>query len=212
MHGVGEYFAGWSGVGQSAEETPFSSQAVVIPKPQERITLDLKDAEAVRQLKMAMSMSPFMLPFLFGEDRDPDFDERFFDDPIWGQLSTKFARLWIEGFKEAFPSIPDPEGMFESPHLNPKSSAVNMVLFTLGYRAPGAPQIVDFNDLKKLTTFFDATGGDSSKGVVIPPFFSREEQEGGAAPVKASTIAAVGLGFLGLVALSMMLGGKKRRR
>lgn len=208
VQGVGEYSASWSGVGQLAEET-LVTPALVQPRPPPLAQLDLRDPEAAKQLKVAMGLSPFMVPFVFGDRADADFDERFFADPVWGRLSTKFARLWIEGFKKTFPSIP-PEGLLNSPHLDPTAAGVLMTLVTLGYRGPG-PHIVDFAHLGKLTAFFDATGGDSKEGVVLAPLFSREEQDSGAFPVKASTIAFAGFGLLGLVALGVVLGGKKRR-
>lgn len=210
VHGVGEYFSS-NGVGQLEEETA-SPQAVVIQPPPARIKLDLQDAETVKQLKSAMAVAPFMLPFILGDKADSDFDERFFDDPVWGQLATKFTRLWIQGFSKFNPDIPNPDSMFVSPHLYPRSVGVLMVLVAIGYRQPSAPQVVDFSNLPKLTQFFDETEGDPTKGVVLAPFFSREEQEGSASPLKASTIAAVGLGLLGVVAFGLVLGGKKRRR
>lgn len=207
MQGVGEYSASWSGVGQLAEETRVTP-SIIQPRPPPSVELDLRDPEAVKQLKSAMALAPFMVPYIFGDRADSDFDERFFEDTVWGRLSTKFARLWIEGFKDVFPSIPA-EGLLNAPHLDPSAAGVLMALVALGYRSPGHNP-VDFSQLGKLTAFFDATGGDSKKGVVLAPFFSREEQDSGAFPVKASTIAFAGLGLLGLVAL-FVLGGKKRR-
>lgn len=203
--GTGEFSAGW-GVGQSAESPV---QASVIPAPAEALVkLDLKDPETVLQLKTAMGLTPFMLPLLFGDNAEADFNESFFKDPIWGQTSTKFARLWIEQSKK-FSSIPDPESLFVSPHLFPASAGVLVTLVTLGYRVPGNP--TDFNLLKKLTEFFDATGGDAAKGVVLAPYFSREsKEEGGTSKLKAGTLAIAGLGLLGLTAL-FLFGGRRKK-
>lgn len=171
--------------------------------------LDLKNPAAVIELKTAMAMAPYMLPLVFGQDAEPDFDEGFFKDPIWGMKATKFGRLWIEQFKKASPGIPNADAMLVSPHLFPASVGALMSLVSLGYRQPVANPI-DFSNFPILTAYFDATGGDPSKGSVVAPFFSVEEQQGGVPTVQASTIAMIGLGLVGIVALGLVFSGKKR--
>lgn len=205
---VGEYFVGWSGVGQLTEEAPVPE---VAPTASPAVVLDLKDPVAVRQMKTAMGMAPFMMPIVFGDQADPDFSEAFFENPVWDARATKFARLWIEEYKKAFPDQPGADNFLVEPHLFPSALGALMSLVILGYKQP-VQVSVDFSQLDRLTAFFDETGGDPTKGAVRAPFFSRQAQQGGASKLQASTVAVAGLGLLGLVALGLAFGDKKRRR
>lgn len=200
---------GWEGVGQLTEETHVP---MTVAPAASSVVLDLEDPAAVRQLKAAMGMTPFMLPLVFGDEADPDFNEAFFDNPIWDSRATKFGRLWLESYKKAFPSnAGSADRFFVAPHLFPSSLGVMMILVVLGYKQP-VQASVDFSSLDRLTAFFDEAGGDPSQGSVKAPFFSSDAQRGGASKLQASTIAVAGLGLLGLVALGLAFGGKKRRR
>lgn len=209
-NGVGEFFS----VGQT-EETSQASDAElvrmqVIVDRAPRAVLDLTDPETAKELKVAMGLAPFMMPLIFGDAADPDFDSAFFESPIWDRTATKFSFLWIEQYKKTFPTIPNAEAMFVSPHLYPAAVGALMALVVLGYRQPNAT--MDFSTLPTLTAFFEATDGNPEKGTVKAPFFTRESQQSGGAPLQASTVAFAGLGLLGVVTLGLLFGGKKSRR
>lgn len=208
---VGEYYVGWEGVGQLTEDAPIQESAMMAPTATQPV-LDLTDPVAVRQLKAAMAMAPFMMPLIIGDQADPDFDEAFAENPIWDARATKFARLWLQEYKKAFPdNAAQADSLLVEPHLFPSALGALMALVILGYRQP-VQVSVDFSQLDRLTTFFDDTGGDPSQGAVKAPFFSRDAQRGGVSKLQASTVAVAGLGLLGLVALGLAFGGKKRRR
>jgi len=156
-----------------------------------------------------MAMAPFMLPFVFGQEAEPDFDEKFFQCDVWGVRSTKFAWLWLEEFQKYRGGGQRP-GLFVQPHLYPSSAGVHVIMQVLGYGAPVQP-IVDFAHYPNLSAYMQATQGDPSKGSIVVPYVSSQDQQGGTV-WKASTIAFMGVGLLGLFAIGIVFGAKKKRR
>lgn len=198
-NGVGEYFE--AGLGEVSPSQEFALQEA--PK----VVLDLQDPEAVLQLKSAMAMAPFMMPIVFGEGVEADFDEVFFRNRVWDAKATKFARLWLDEYKKAFPNISNADVMLVTPHLYPSTTGVLVVLALLGYKQP-ADTGIDFSQFPLLTSFYDATEGNPERGKVKAPPFSTSESK----TIQANTLALAGLGVLGVLALGLIFGGKKKRR
>ena len=206
-NGMGEYFAtsglggcNSCGLGQAADE----------------VILDMKNPEVVREVKIAMGMAPWMVPFISGPAESLEFDEGFFENPIWDAESTRFAQHYVEGMKAAIPSSAAlADSMFVAPSMFPNAFGITNILQMAGYK--GASPSINFKaELPITTDFFDATvsvaGEPAGKpsGRVNPPFLSLEEKQGGGLPIKASTLALLGAGVVGLIAI-VMLTGKKRR-
>jgi hypothetical protein len=139
-----------------------------------------------------------------------EFDEDFFENPIWDADATRFATFYKEGLKAADSSKAGlADSMFKAPNLTPTAFGITNILSVIGY--PGATALK--GTLPALTAFFDQTtateGSPAKTGKVNPPFLSVAEQQRGAFPIKASTIALIGAGVLAITAIVLM--SKKKR-
>jgi hypothetical protein len=171
--------------------------------------LDLQNPEVIKELKGAMASAPFMLPYVFGDDAERDFQGDFLDDnEVWGVRETKFARFWWDAYERLSENT---SGLFVYPHLYPSAKGVLEIMGVLGYGVP-KPALVDFQYFPHLTEFVDGTNGDPKRGSVVVPFVSEQDIEGSALPMKTSTIALVVLGLFGLVLSGFVFSGSTKKR
>lgn len=174
-------------------------------------TIDLSSPATVKEVKLAMVMSPWMGIALQTPEAMLDVE-----DPIWTKMTVQIVGAWVSGYVEFLYAQPTPpatpkatfmdallaEG-FEGEFFVPNSLGLRHIYFgaTAGSIQVGQNPAEAF---PILTAFLAEETASGTDGTVLPPAIE------GQVPTKGNMLA-IGLGVAALAIVGVAVMGKKKR-
>lgn len=226
---IGEYFSGMAGCrgcsgglgqapvayptpsGDAVSQAVTAAMATVAAVGSGAPTFDLSSPSAVKEVKNAMVVSPWVVGFA------ATVPEVMADveDPVWTKMTVQIVGAWISGYVEFLYAQPTPPATpkatfmdalireaFEGEFFVPNSLGLRNIYFggTAGAIGVGISPAQAF---PLLTTFLSEETASGSEGGVLPPAIE------GQVPTKGNMLA-IGIGVAALALVGMAVMGKKK--